>query len=192
MKNILQKTIILGIITLLLILGNAPSQASITNKETNPQQSLLANENIVADITATWDSFLHRFSFKDLAPNVTINQSATRDFYFPEINGSISQLNFTVICKHKLISPVIIPRFTQVYIAISYNGTYILMSQSSNHRCQSLEWEYINLTVDSSNGFIPLVTNGQNITLNVEVGAYFFIFGAVEQLAPITIHPVPQ
>jgi hypothetical protein len=183
---------ILGIITFILIMSVASNQARDTKKETLPQQNLLANGNVVADITVTWDSFLHRFSLKDLAPNVTINQSATRDFYFPEINGSIPQINFTVVCKHKLLSPVIFPRFTQVYIAISYNGSYILLSQSTNHRCQSKEWEYINLTVDSSNGFIPLVTNGENITLNVEVGAYFFVFGAVEQLDPITIHPVPQ
>ncbi len=169
-----------------------PSQARYVNKETNPQKTLFANENIVADITVTWDSFLHRFSIKDLAPNVTINQSATRDFYFPEINGTILQINFTVTCKHKLISPVIFPRFTQVYLAISYNGSYILLNQSKNHRCQTQNWEYINLTVDSSNGFIPLVTNGENITLNVEVGAYFFIFGAIDQLGPITIHPIPQ
>jgi len=192
LKNIPQKTIILGIITILLIISIAPDQARFTKKEISPQQNLLENENIVADITVTWDSFFHQFSLKDLAPNVTINQTATTDFYFPEINGSIPQLNFTVICKHKLISPVIFPRFTQVYIAISYNGSFILLNQSSNHRCQNLEWEYINLTVDSSNGFIPLVTNGENVTLNVEVGAYFFIFGAIEQLAPITIHPVPQ
>jgi hypothetical protein len=192
LKNILQKTIILGTITILLILSIAPNQARYTNHETNPQQTLLANENVIADITVTWDSFLHRFSLKDLAPNVTINQTATTDFYFPEINGSIPQINFTVICKHKLIRPVIFPRFTQVYIAVSYNGSYILLSESSNHRCQSLDWEYINLTVDASNGFIPLVTNGENITLNVEVGAYFFVFGAIEQLTPITIHPIPQ
>jgi hypothetical protein len=183
---------ILGIITFILIMSVAPNQARDTKKETLPQQNLLANGNVAADIAVTWDSFLHRFSLKDLAPNVTINQSATRDFYFPEINGSIPQINFTVVCKHKLLSPVIFPRFTQVYIAISYNGSYILLSQSPNHRCQSKEWEYINLTVDSSNGFIPLVTHGENITLNVEVGAYFFVFGAVEQLSPITIHPVPQ
>ena len=192
MKKIFQKTMILGIITFILIMSVAPNQARDTKKETLPQQNLLANGNVAADIAVTWDSFLHRFSLKDLAPNVTINQSATRDFYFPEINGSIPQINFTVVCKHKLLSPVIFPRFTQVYIAISYNGSYILLSQSPNHRCQSKEWEYINLTVDSSNGFIPLVTHGENITLNVEVGAYFFVFGAVEQLSPITIHPVPQ
>ncbi|MCX6671414.1 MAG: hypothetical protein NTX92_05800, partial [Euryarchaeota archaeon] len=109
MKKILQKTMILGIITVLLIVSVAPNQARFTNKKTNPQQTLLANENVVADITVTWDSFLHRFSLKDLAPNVTINQSAIRDFYFPEVNGSISQINFTVVCKHKLLSTVIFP-----------------------------------------------------------------------------------
>ena len=192
MKKILQKTIILDIITLLLIISVTPSQANYTNKDTNTQQNLLANDNIIADITVTWDSFLHRFSLQDLAPNVTINQTATTDFYFPEINGSIPQINFTVVCKHKLVSKVLFPRVTQVYLALSYNGSYILLNESSNHRCKSLEWEYINLTVESNNGFIPLVTNGENITLDVEVGAYFFIFGAIEQLAPITIHPVPQ
>ena len=192
MKTIRQKTLILSIVSFLLIVSIAPNQARVTPKETTPQKSFLSNENVVADITVTWDSFLHRFSLKDLAPNVTITQNSTRDFYFPEINGSIPQLNFTVTCKHKLISPVIFPRFTQVYIAVSYNNTYILLRQSENHRCKNLEWEYINLTVDSSNGFIPLATNGQNITLNIEVGAYFFIFGSTERLAPVTIHPVPQ
>ncbi len=192
MKNIRQKTLIIGTISLLLIMSVASNQARDTTRQTNPQKNLLTNENVVADITVTWDSFFHRFSIKDLAPNVTITQTPTRDFYFPEINGSIPQLNFTVTCKHKLVSSVILPRFTQVYIAISYNNTYILLRQSENHRCKNLEWEYINLTVDSSNGFIPLVTHGQNITLDIEVGAYFFIFGSIERLAPVTIHPVPQ
>jgi hypothetical protein len=192
LKNIHQKYTILGLIALVLILSIAPGQTRLINNESNPQHSLFANDNIVADISVTWDSFLHHYSIKDLAPNVTINQSATRDFYFPEINGTIPQLNFTVICKHKLISPVILPRFTQVYIAVYLNGSYILLSQSPNHRCQSQDWEYINLTVDSSNGFIPLESNGQNITLDIEVGAYFFIFGSIQRLAPVTIHPVPQ
>jgi len=192
LKKILQKTIILDIIIILLFVSVTPNQASITKKETSPQQNLLANDNIVADITVTWDSFLHRFSLQDLGPNVTINQTATTDFYFPEINGSIPQINFTVVCKHKLVSKVLFPRVTQVYLALSYNGSYILLNESSYHRCKSLEWEYINLTVESNNGFIPLVTNGENITLDVEVGAYFFIFGAIEPLAPITIHPIPQ
>lgn len=192
MKNIRQKTQIVGITSLLLIMSVASSQAYFIQKEETPQPSLLTNDNVVADITVTWDSFFHRFSIKDLAPNVTITQSTTRDFYFPEINGSIPQLNFTVTCKHKLISPVKLPRFTQVYIAVHYNNTYILLRQSENHRCNNLEWEYINLTVDSSNGFIPLVTHGQNITLDIEVGAYFFIFGSIDRLAPVTIHPVPQ
>jgi hypothetical protein len=192
MKNIRQKTYIISIISLLLIMGVTPNQAKDTTRETTPYQNLLVNENVVAEITVTWDSFFHRFSLKDLTPNVTITQSTTRDFYFPEINGSIPQLNFTVICKHKLISPVKLPRFTQVYIAVHYNNTYILLRQSENHRCQSLDWENINLTVDSSNGFIPIATHGQNITLDIEVGAYFFIFGSIDRLAPVTIHPVPQ
>jgi hypothetical protein len=192
LKNIHQKYTIIGLITLVLILSIGPNQAQLINNQTNPQHSFFNNYNIVADISVTWDSFLHHYSIKDLAPNITINQSATRDFYFPEINGTIPQINFTVICKHKLISPVILPRFTQVYIAVYLNGSYILLSQSPNHRCQSQDWEYINLTVDSSNGFIPLESNGQNITLDIEVGAYFFIFGSIQRLAPVTIHPVPQ
>jgi hypothetical protein len=192
LKNTYQKYTILGLITLILILSIAPSQARLISTETNQPQSLFANDNIVADISVTWDSFLHHYSIKDLAPNVTINQTTTRDFYFPEINGTIPQLNFTVICKHKLISPVILPRFTQVYIAVSYNGSYILLSQSPNHRCVNQDWEYINLTVDSSNGFIPLESQGQNLTLDIEVGAYFFIFGSIQRLEPVTIHPVPQ
>jgi hypothetical protein len=89
---------------------------------------------------------------------------------------------------------VLIPRFTRVYIAISYNDTYILLNESINHRCKSLEWEYINFTVESNNQFIPLITNGENITLTVEVGAYYFFFkywGVIEMLDPITVHPIP-
>jgi len=169
-----------------------PSQARNTTTQTSPLQTLAANENIIADIALTWDSFFHQFSLKDLAPNVTINQSATRDFYFPEINGTIPLINFTVVCKHKLLNPVLLPRFTIVQLAVSYNGSYILLNQSDYHRCQSFDWEYINLTVESGNGFTPLVTNGQNLTLNIEVGTFFFIFGSIEQLAPITIHPIPM
>jgi hypothetical protein len=190
--RILHKTIIIGIITLLLTISIIPTQARTSNQQSTPQQTFLENDNIVADIEVTWDSFLHRLKLKEFGPNVTINQSITKDFYFPEINGSILSINFTVTCKHKLLTKVILPRFTQVYLAVSYNGTYILLTETENIRCKSLDWEYINLTVASSNGFIPLQTNGENITLNIEVGAYFFIFGSIQQLTPVTIHPVPQ
>ena len=192
MRNIVQKTILLGIITIILTISSIPVQAKNTYNQTTPQPGSLENGNIVADIAVTWDSLLHNLASKKFGPNVTINQSTTTDFYFPEINGSIPHINFTVVCKHKLLTKVILPRFTQVYLAVSYNGTYILLDQTKNIRCQSLDWEYINLTVSSNSGFIPLQTQGQNITLDVEVGAYFFVFGTTQQLAPITIHPIPQ
>jgi len=191
MKHTHQKTIVMGTIVMLLFMTITSIQATNTPIKIKSIQSLNTDENTVADVALTWDSFFHNFSFKNLAPNVTINQSATKDFYFPEINGTIPMINFTVVCKHKLLNPVLLPRFTQVYLAISYNGSYILLNQSNYHRCQSLDWEYINLTVESRNGFVPLVTNGQNITLDIEVGAFFFIFGSIEKLAPITIHPIP-
>lgn len=191
MKSSLQKNILVGTIVILLFINFSPIQAKNTAMEKKLAQSLSDNENIVADIALTWDSFFHQYTLKSLAPNVTINQSATRDFYFPEINGTIPLINFTVVCKHKLLNPVILPRFTQVYLTVSYNGTYILLNQSIYHRCKSLDWEYINLTIESRNGFVPLVTNGQNLTLEIEVGAIFFVFGSIEKLAPITIHPVP-
>lgn len=177
---------------MLLLVNIVPNQASMIKKGVVTSQNLTENVNVLADITVTWDSFFHRFSLKDLGPNITINQSASTDFYFPEINGSIPQMNFTVVCKHKLVSKVIFPRFTQVYMAMKYNGTYILLNQSSYHRCKNLEWEYINLTIQTNDAFIPLKTQGQNVTLEVEVGAFFFILGSIQQIAPITIHPVPQ
>jgi len=191
MKNKAKGSLVIGVTFILMMICIEPILASENSKDVFPQSTLTASENVLADITVTWDSFFHRFSLKDLAPNVTCDQSAITDFYFPEINGSIPKINFTVICKHKLVTPVLFPRFTQVYLAISYNGSYILLNQSSYHRCKSLEWEYINLTVESNDGFIPLITNGENITLEVEVGAFFFIFGTIEQLAPIMIHPIP-
>jgi hypothetical protein len=193
-KNKAKTTIIIGLSFILLMISIEPINADGTKKEICSPKTLTASENILADITMTWDSFFHRFSIKDLEPIVTINQSSITDFYFPEVNGTIPQINFTIICKHRLENPVVFPRFTVVYLAISYNGTYILLNESINHRCKSLEWEYINLTVESNDQFTPLITNGENVTLTVEVGAYFFFFkywGTIEILDPIIVHPIP-
>ncbi len=194
MNDKVKRTIILGLTFILMMVSIIPVEASENKKDGIPQTVLTTNENILADITVTWDSFFHRFSFKDLEPIITINQSVVKDFYFPEVNGTIPQINFTVVCKHRLENPVLFPRFTRVYIAISYNDTYILLNESINNRCKSLEWEYINFTVESNDQFIPLVTNGENVTLTVEVGAYSFFFGlhgTIEVLDPIIAHPTP-
>ncbi|KYK20565.1 hypothetical protein AYK25_04625 [Thermoplasmatales archaeon SM1-50] len=192
MKNNI-KIAIIGLVVILLIINIKPIPADKNNKEMSYQKTLITTDNILANISVIWDSFLHRFSKEDLEPIVTINQSATKDFYFPEINGTIPQINFSVICKHRLNYTVIIPRFTRVYIAISFNGIYILLNQSINNRCKSKEWEYINYTIESNADFIPLITNGENITLTIEVGAYFFFFklwGKIISLDPITIQPI--
>ena len=186
----------IGILTLMLLFMNFASIPALrtTNKENLPQP-LMAPDNILADITVTWESFFHRFSLKDIPPTVTIHQNEITDFYFPEVNGTIPYINFSVVCKHRLNHTTLLPRFTQVYITLLYNGTYILLNESENHRCQSQDWEYINLTVESQEGFIPLPSNGQNMTLTAEVGAYFFFFGywgTIETLSPITIHPYEQ
>jgi hypothetical protein len=151
-------------------------------------------ENILANVSLSWDSFLHRFSFEDLDPKVSINQTPVRDFYFPEINGTIQQLNFTVIYRHKLDYRVILPRFTQFYLAIPYNDTYYLfLYESQKYRCTTFDWEYHNFTVGPDDQLLPLETNGKNMTLTVEVGAYgnfFGLRGETEVLANITIHPI--
>jgi len=177
----------------LMILSIEPISVGENNKDILFPKTLTASDNNLADITMTWDSFFHRLSLDFLDPVVIINQSAVKDYYFPEVNGTIPQINFSVTCKHRLESPVLLPRFTQVYIGISYNDSFILLNESIKHRCKSLEWEYINLTVESNDQFIPLITNGQNVTLTVEVGAYSFFFGlrgVIETLDPITIHPI--
>jgi hypothetical protein len=194
MNKVVKSTIIIGIVFILMMISIVSIQASENKKDAFPQKTLASSENILANISLSWDSFFHKFSLKDLDPIVVINQSSVKDFYFPEINGTIPNINFTVVCQHRLLNPVLIPRFTRVYIAISYNDTYILLNESINHRCKSLEWEYINFTVESNNQFIPLITNGENITLTVEVGAYYFFFrywGVIEMLDPITVHPIP-
>jgi hypothetical protein len=193
MKDVTKRTIILGIIFILMMISIVPIQASENKKDAFPQKTLTASENILANMTVTWDSFFHRFSLNDLQPKVIINQSTIKDFYFSEINGTI-QLNFTVICKHKLEKSVLIPRFTRVYLAISYNDTNIFQPESINHRCRNLVWEYLNFTVGSDNQLVPLITNGENITLTVEVGAYGFPFGLqgiTNILDSITVHPIP-
>ena len=177
-----------------MMISIVPIQASENKKDAFPQKTLAASENILANMTVTWDSFFHRFSLNDLQPKVIINQSAIKDFYFLEMNGTIEQINFTVVCKHRLENSVLIPRFTRVYLVISYNDTYIFLHESINHRCKNLVWEYQNFTVGSDNQLVPLITNGENVTLTVEVGAYGFPFGfrgITEILDPITVHPIP-
>jgi hypothetical protein len=194
MNNVAKRTLIVGTIFILLLVSIVPNQASIIRKKGGSESNVPVSENILANISLSWDSFFHKFSLKDLDPLVSINQSSVKDFYFPEVNGTIPKINFTVVCQHRLLNQVILPRFTRVYLAISYNDTYILLNESSNHRCNSFEWEYINLTVESNDQFVPLKTNGENITLTVEVGAYCFFFkywGTIETLDPITVHPIP-
>lgn len=194
MKKTLKKIPAVGIVVVLLIMS-ITAQATIHNHEADEQQNLAFNENIVAEISLSWDSFLRNFSLKALNPIVTINQSSTTDYYFPEINGSIPKINFTVNCKHQLLYRVLLPRSTQVYLAIQYNDSYIFLQESEKHRCTTEEWEYINFTAESDESFEPLLTNGENITLTLEVGAYGFFFGLrgeIRFLEPITIHPIPS
>lgn len=193
MKNKIRISLIIGLLFILTMINIGPTQANQDKKDTSSQQILSDNENILADIIVTWDSFFHRFSFKDLAPNITINQSDTTDFYFSEINNTI-QMNFTIICKHRLENPVIIRRLTRIYLAISYNDSYLFLAESINHRCKNLTWEYINFTIDPSYQLIPLLTNGENKTLTVEVGVFGFPFGTQGVtlfLNSIIVHPIP-
>jgi hypothetical protein len=176
LKNKAKTSIIIAVVSIFLLISIEPILAEKKTEDARFQTTLLDTENVLANISVTWDSFLRRFSFKDLEPLVIINSSGINDFYFPEINGTIPQINFSVICKHRLNHSVIFPRFTRAYIAVSYNGTYILLNQSIKTPCKSLEWEYINFSIQSNEDFIPLETNGENITLDVEVGAYFFFF----------------
>ena len=176
-----------------MMISIVPIHAREKTKDAFPQKTLAASENILANMTVTWDSFFHRFSFKDLQPKVSINQSAIKDFYFPEINNTI-QMNFTVIFKHRLEKSVFIPRFTRVYVAISYNDTYLFQPESINHRCKNLVWEYHNFTVGPDTQLVDLITNGENATLTVVVGVYGFPFGfqgISEILDPIIVHPIP-
>ncbi len=194
MKKLIKK-LPSAVIAVLLLIMSITAQATLQKKEEYMQQNLASNENIVADISLSWDSFLHQFSFKDLDPIVTINQSSTTDYYFPEINGTIPKINFTVNCKHQLLYRVLLPRSTQVYFALMYNDSYIFLQQSEKQPCTTEEWIYINFTAVSDESFEPLRTNGENITLAVEVGAYGFFFGVrgeIRFLEQITVHPIPS
>lgn len=119
MKNTGKCILILGLTIILMMISIKPILASENNTDPFPQKTSVASENILADIAVTWDSFFHRFSLNDLQPKVIINQSDNRDFSFPEINGTVKQLNFTVTCRHRLENSVIIPRYTRVYLALS-------------------------------------------------------------------------
>jgi hypothetical protein len=192
LKEATKRFIIFGILFMLLTMSIATIQANENKKNLLPKKALADNENILANISVTWFSFFYNFSVDDLQPKISVNQSTVTDFYFPEINGSI-QMNFTVVCRHKLVNKVIIPRFTRVYLAVIYNGSYLFWAESVNHRCKNLWWEYINFTVDPNSQLIPLNTTGNNATLDVEVGIYGFPFGMKGNtlaLNPITVHPI--
>lgn len=155
--------------------------------------TLVENDNILAEITVTWDSFFHTFDINALQPLVNINQTEVTDFYFPEINGTV-QMNFTIVCKHRLENKVLLPRSTRVYLSITHNDSYLFRQESNNHRCKNLAWEYINLTVTPNNQLFNLTTQGKNTTLTVEAGVYGFPFGMkgiTMFLDDIIIHPVP-
>jgi hypothetical protein len=193
-KDLVKRTILLGTIFILMMISFVSIQASENKKDAFPHKTLVTSENILANMTVTWDSFFHSFSLKALQPIVSINQSEIKDFYFPEINGTIQQINFTVVFRHKLENSVLIPRFTRVYVAISYNDSYIFLRESINHRCKNSVWDYQNFTIGSGHQLIPLITHGENVTLTVEVGAYGFPFGfqgVTNVLDPITVHPIP-
>jgi len=193
LKDVIKRAKILGIIVILLMTSIVTIQAAVLEKNTESWTTSGESENILADITVSWNSFFHTFNINDLQPIVTINQSDTVDFYFPEINDTL-QMNFTVICKHRLINKVLFPRSTRVYLSITYNDTYIFRHESNNKRCKTLTWEYLNSTVDQDNQLINLTTYGENVTLKVEVGIYGFPFGfkgITMYLNDITVHPIP-
>ncbi len=194
MKHTTKNLLIIGLIIILSTMSTGPILAYENTIDTSPQKIGTDSGNILANMSVTWDSFLHAFSLKGLQPKVVINQSVIRDFYFPEVNGTMKNLNFTVVCRHKLENTVFIPRFTRVYLAILYNNSYIFLHESANQRCKSLAWEYINFTVDSKNQLDNLTTNGKNATLTVVVGVFGFPFGfqgVTETLEAITVHPIP-
>lgn len=191
MKDDIRKSLIFGIILLVLTMGLVNIQTGVGKKNIAPQEISTDGDNVLANMTVAWDSFFATFNVNNLQPKVGINQSNTVDFYFPEVNGTL-QMNFTVVCKHRLEHRVIIPRFTRVYLSISYNESYIFRRESNNTRCRSLLWEYMNFTVEPDDQLMNLTTHGNNLTLTVEVGAYGFPFGfngITMFMDDITVHP---
>lgn len=173
-------------------MGLVNIQTSAGKKGSMLQETSTDGNNVLANMTVAWDSFFATLNFNGLQPKVSINQSDMKDFYFPEVNGTL-QMNFTVVCKHRLEHRVIIPRLTRVYLSISYNESYVFRRESNNTRCKSLSWEYMNFSVDPEDQLMNLTTQGNNLTLTVEVGAYGFPFGfngITMFLDDITVHPI--
>ena len=198
MKDVAKRTIILGIIFILMAMSIIPIQASENKKDAIPLKTQVNGENILAYINVGWDTFFTDRDPFDQPPRVNITQSATRDFYFPEINGTI-QMNFTVVCKQRYENPPILLRFTRFDLSVYCNNTYRFQYVSSFQRCKAVVWQYNNIAVGPNDVKNPLYTNGSNWTVNAKVGALgvpfgiiYYILGYTSRfLEPITVHPIP-
>jgi len=196
MSNVLlKKSWCLAVILLLITMSTISIPAIENKKDISPQTTLEYSENILAYITVEWESFFSGWNLSDLPPNVTINQSDTREFHFQEINGII-QMNFTVVCKQKLLNRTLFPRFARFDLVLKHNNTHIY-NDINSFFCNELIWKYGNIIVGRNDTINDLVTNGQNATLIPTVGTrtfptlFLFLTGIYEELEPITVVPIP-
>jgi hypothetical protein len=194
-KGVVRKSIVLGIIFILMVMSIVPIQASENKKDISPQTTHENGENILGYITVKWQSFFATFNLSDLRPIIIFNQSDTRDFYFPEIDG-IVQLNFTVVCRQRLENRTLFPRFTRYEFSIKYNGDFLFNCITKFYPCWTLKWKYNDIIQGPKDTINDVHTNGQNVTLSPLLVGVRTIpgnssWGDYDDWEPITIHPIP-
>ena len=198
-RRITKLCIVGGIFIIFMTMSVIPIQASKIEKEMSPQTTQDNGQNILGYMIVQWDSWFARWTCSGLKPKINFTQSDTRVFYFNETGGFI-QMNFTIVCKMRLLNHCLFPRWAQFEFFLPNEPPYIIDARSVGY-CWDLKWKYFNITVDPSSKYYinPLFTNGSNATLIPKVGvrAIFdenlsYWVGRYVNWEPITVVPHPH
>jgi len=198
-KRIINKYFACGILFILMTMSIIPIQASENKNVISPRSTQENGDNILGYITIEWDSWFAGWNFNILKPNINYSQSDTREFYFDEIDGII-QMNFTIVCRMRLINFALFPRWAQLEFYLPSEEPRVFNALKVGFCGWSLKWKYFNITVgpDGPEYINPLVTNGSNATLIPKVGVrpifgenFSFWFGNYTVWEPVTVVPRP-
>jgi hypothetical protein len=187
MKETGKKAIIVGTIFILITMSIVPIQASDIKRETALQKTQLTNNNVIGTLTLKWNNFLMT---SKLSWKINFNQSTTRDFYFTEVNGTLQNVNFTIICKQWLENRVIVPRFIKCHLALYNDTNGVYYFDYWTHRFwiwgNPTVWKYSNFSVGPKEQINSLK---DNITVQI----YFYVRGSfpmINQAANFTLENI--
>jgi hypothetical protein len=142
-----KKLFVMGAIIILTSMSIAPLEASVSPR--SQQNTTGKNSYVLCEITVKQD-YVHLGAF-----HVNVTWSNQSDFDFQ----NISDVNFTIITKHRLDDRVLIPRWTKYWVMIGQSEDPTWNIETHYYRCKTLTWEYHNITLNRGNMIYP-PTNG--------------------------------